>query len=81
MAVKKRKTAESERLSQVLGEKLAKLRQQRNWTQQEVSDHAGGLERAFISRIESGQIEPCLGTMSALAKAFGLTLSDLLKGI
>jgi transcriptional regulator with XRE-family HTH domain len=81
MAMKKRKTAESERLSQALGEKLVKLRQQRGWTQQEVSDHAGGLERAFISRIESGQIEPCLGTLSALAKAFGLTLSELLKGV
>jgi transcriptional regulator with XRE-family HTH domain len=75
------KTAESEELSRALGERIAKLRQQRKWTQQEVSDHAGGLERAFISRIESGRVEVCLGTLAVLARAFDLTLSELLKGV
>ena len=79
--MKKRKTPESEELSRALGERIVKLRQQREWTQQQVSDQADGLERAFISRIESGQIEPCLGTLSALAKAFDMTISELLKGV
>jgi transcriptional regulator with XRE-family HTH domain len=81
MVRKKRKTPESMLVSRKFGEKIRKLRQQRDWTQQEVSDQAEGLERAFISRMESGQIEPCLGTMAVLAKAFGLTLSELLKGV
>lgn len=79
--MKKRKTPELEELSRALGERITKLRQQRKWTQQDVSDNAGGLARAFISRIESGQVEACLGTLSALAKAFNLTLSELLKGV
>jgi transcriptional regulator with XRE-family HTH domain len=79
--MKKRKTPESEELSRALGERIVKLRQQREWTQQQVSDQAGGLERAFISRIESGQVEACLGTLSALAKAFDMTISELLKGV
>ena len=79
--MKKRKTPKSEELSRALGERIVKLRQQREWTQQQVSDQADGLERAFISRIESGQIEPCLGTLSALAKAFDMTISELLKGV
>jgi transcriptional regulator with XRE-family HTH domain len=73
--------AESEKLSRAFGERIVKLRQLRQWTQQQLSDQANGLERAFISRVEAGRVEPCLGTISALAKAFELTLSALLKGI
>ena len=79
--MKKRTTPESEQLSRELGGRVAELRQQREWTQQELSVQAGGLERAFISRIEAGQVEPCLWTLHVLAGAFGLSLSDLLKGV
>jgi transcriptional regulator with XRE-family HTH domain len=72
---------ESEEISRALGERITKLRKQRQWTQQELSHHAGGLERAFISRVEAGRVEVCLHTLSVLAKAFDLTLSALLKGI
>ncbi len=30
---------------------------------------------------ESGQTEPCLGSLAVLAKAFGLGLADLLEGV
>jgi transcriptional regulator with XRE-family HTH domain len=81
MVMHKRKTPASEKLSRAFGARIVQLRQKREWTQQQVSDQAGGLDRGFISRIESGQIEPCLGTLTTLAKAFGLTLSELLEGM
>jgi hypothetical protein len=31
--------------------------------------------------IESGETEPCLVSLAVLAKAFGLGLSELLKGV
>jgi transcriptional regulator with XRE-family HTH domain len=34
-----------------------------------------------VSRIEAGRAEPCLGTLGLLAKAFDLSLSELLKGV
>jgi transcriptional regulator with XRE-family HTH domain len=81
MVTKKQKTPASERLSKALGQRIVQLRLEREWTQQQVSDRAEGLDRGFISRIEYGLVEPCLGTLDVLAKAFGLTLSELLAGI
>jgi len=40
-----------------------------------------GVDQGYISRIESGQTEPCLVSLATLAKAFGLGLSELLKGV
>jgi transcriptional regulator with XRE-family HTH domain len=37
--------------------------------------------QGFISRIEAGTVEPCLGVLDTLATAFDLSLSELLKGI
>jgi Helix-turn-helix len=42
---------------------------------------ATGVDQGFISRIESGLVEPCLGTLGLLATAFGLSISDLLTGV
>jgi len=40
-----------------------------------------GLGRVFLSNLENGKHEPKLGTIKKLAKAFGLTASQLLRGI
>jgi transcriptional regulator with XRE-family HTH domain len=39
------------------------------------------ISTVHISQLENGHREPCLGTMAKLAKAFGLTISELMKGL
>ena len=77
---KSRKTEHSEAMSLKLGQRLVTLRNNRDWTQKELSSRAG-LDQGFISRIEAGKIEPCLGSLATLASAFGISLSDMFKGI
>jgi transcriptional regulator with XRE-family HTH domain len=62
------------------GERVRKLRKQRGWMLVELSVETG-LGRVFLSNLENGKHEPKLGTIKKLAKAFGLTASQLLKGI
>lgn len=50
------------------------------WTQKQLAA-ATGLDQGWVSRIEAGKAEPCLGTLGLLAKAFDMSLSELLKGI
>jgi predicted transcriptional regulator len=47
------------------------------WSQKHLAGTAG-VDQGYISRIESGQTEPCLAT---LAKAFGRGLAELLDGV
>jgi len=62
------------------GERVRKLRKKRDWKLVELSVETG-LGRVFLSNLENGKHEPKLGTIKKLAKAFGLTASQLLKGI
>ena len=62
------------------GERVRKLRKQRGWMLVELSVETG-IGRVFLSNLENGKHEPKLGTIKKLAKAFGLTASQLLKGI
>jgi len=62
------------------GARVRKLRKQRGWMLVELSVETG-LGRVFLSNLENGKHEPKLGTIKKLAKAFGLTASQLLKGI
>jgi transcriptional regulator with XRE-family HTH domain len=68
-------------LSTKVGYRILQLRVERGWTQRQLSENTRSLDQGFVSRIETGRIEPCLGTLSALAKGFGLSLSELLKGV
>jgi transcriptional regulator with XRE-family HTH domain len=67
-------------ISKRLGSKVAELRRERELTQQQLAV-ATGIDQGWVSRIEAGRVEPCLGTLGLLAKAFDLPLSELLKGI
>jgi len=62
------------------GARVRKLRKQRGWMLVELSVETG-LGRVFLSNLENGKHEPKLGTIKKLAKAFGLTVSQLLRGI
>ncbi|HEY2363887.1 MAG TPA: helix-turn-helix transcriptional regulator [Candidatus Angelobacter sp.] len=67
-------------LKRQFGERVRKLRKQRGWMLVELSVETG-LGRVFLSNLENGKHEPKLGTIKKLAKAFGLTASQLLRGI
>src|SRR5205085_1571135 len=59
------------------GERLARIRQQRGWTQQELAERAG-IRYETISRIENGvHKEPRVYVAVALAKALGTTVDYL----
>lgn len=62
------------------GERVRKLRKKRDWKLVELSVETG-LGRVFLSNLENGKHEPKLGTVKKLANAFGLTISQLVRGI
>jgi putative transcriptional regulator len=62
------------------GERVRKLRKKRAWKLVELSVETG-LGRVFLSNLENGKHEPKLGTIKKLANAFGLTISQLMRGM
>jgi len=62
------------------GERVRKLRKKRAWKLVELSVETG-LGRVFLSNLENGKHEPKLGTLKKLANAFGLTISQLMRGM
>jgi transcriptional regulator with XRE-family HTH domain len=76
-----RKRASARLLSTKFGCRVLQLRIEHGWTQRQLSEKTRSLDQGFVSRIETGRIEPCLGTLSALANGFALSLSQLLKGV
>lgn len=62
------------------GRRVRELRQAHSMTQVEVAVHFG-IDRTFISDVERGRKSVCLPTMEVFALGFGLSLSDLLRGI
>jgi len=62
------------------GERVRKLRKKRDWKLVELSVETG-LGRVFLSNLENGKHEPKLGTVKKLANAFGLTISQLTRGM
>jgi len=63
-----------------LGERVRRLREQRGWSQEGFA-HEGGLGRSFAGAIERGEKDVRLSTLTKLARALGVTVSQLLKGI
>jgi transcriptional regulator with XRE-family HTH domain len=80
MVIQKRKSAVTEKLLRRFGDRVIALRNEREWSQKHLAGTAG-VDQGYISRIESGQTEPCLVSLAVLAKAFGLGLAELLKGV
>ena len=60
-----------------LGQHLKELRKQKKLTLEALC-YRNGLEPSTISRIEKGLVEPKYLTLKKLAKAYNLTLSQLL---
>lgn len=64
--------------SKKLGQNLKKLRLKKKMSQGDISRKLG-VDRAYISSIENGRMNPTLSTLEKLAEAIGINSSELLK--
>jgi ribosome-binding protein aMBF1 (putative translation factor) len=74
------RTAVKAERSEALGQRIWELRKQRGWRQLDLAVQAG-INENYVSDLEVGRKEVCLNTISALAEAFGLTISELMSGV
>ena len=63
-----------------LGERMKQLRGKQGFSQEAFADHCG-LHRTAVSLIERGKRVPSLTTLLIVSKGFGMTLSELLRGV
>lgn len=63
-----------------LGDRIRELRGKRNWSQEEFADHCG-LHRTAIGLLERAERVPRLDTLLTVSKGFGITVSELLRGL
>jgi transcriptional regulator with XRE-family HTH domain len=70
----------AENLSNRLGERVLAIRRQRGFMLREVAARTG-VSIAMLSMIERGRSNPSIGTLHALADAFGVRMSELLQSI
>ena len=63
-----------------LGNRVKLLRSEKGYSQEELG-YAAEVEQSQIHRIENAKTNVTLSTLSALANAFGISLSELLTGV
>lgn len=63
-----------------LGERIRQLRLEREWRQIDLAEETG-MHENYVSDLEQGNKEICLRMLHAVARAFGMTMAELLKGI
>ncbi|HET8887680.1 MAG TPA: helix-turn-helix transcriptional regulator [Candidatus Angelobacter sp.] len=59
---------------------MRQLRDEQGWSQEGFA-HEGGLGRSFTGAIERGEKDIRLSTLFKIARALGVSLSQLLKGL
>ena len=64
----------------LLGERIRKLRKQKGWRQIDLAEQSG-VHEVHISDLERGAREAGLRTVLAIAKALGVKLADLFRGL
>lgn len=67
-------------LRTALGTRIRELRVAQNWNQDELADNAH-VHRTFIGSVERGQANCSFHALVMIARAFRVTVSELLKGI
>lgn len=63
-----------------LGWRVRQLRESRGWTQETLAGRAG-LDRSYVAGIEAGLRNPSTKALAKLAKALGVTLSELFREV
>jgi transcriptional regulator with XRE-family HTH domain len=61
-----------------LGQNMKRIRIAKQMTQGDICRKLG-VDRAYISNVESGNKNPTLSTITKLAKALGISVDELLK--
>jgi len=65
---------------EALGRRICALRGKNGWSQEALAASAL-IDRSQLTNIELGKAEAKIGTLRAIAGAFGITVSELLKEI
>lgn len=68
-----------EGINELVGRRVKKLRQDRGWSLEELAD-ASGVSRSMLSEIERERANPTLTVAFRIARAFGMSLEDLVEG-
>jgi transcriptional regulator with XRE-family HTH domain len=63
-----------------LSRRIKALRKEKGFSQEAFADHAG-LHRVAVGWIEQGKRVPSLKTLLKIAQGFGISLSELLRGV
>jgi transcriptional regulator with XRE-family HTH domain len=63
-----------------LGNRIRTLRRKHRWTQVDLAEMLG-IDRSYLSEIETGKKDPSLRVLKTIADGFKLTLSQLLRGM
>ncbi len=77
-AAKSAIAADAESINEDLGRRVKKLRRDRGWSLEELAS-ASGVSRSMLSEIERQRANPTLSVTYRIARAFGLSLQDLLQ--
>ncbi len=65
-------------IRQRLAQRIRFLRKEQKWTQEDLGEKSG-LTYKFVGQIERGEVSPSLNSLNKVAKAFGVTVSELLR--
>lgn len=60
-----------------IGSRIKECRESRQWLQRDLAQHAGVPVRT-IGRIERGEVDVRISTLSKIAKALGVSIRDIL---
>jgi len=63
-------------LSKILGDRIRKLREERNISQQNLAELCN-VEKSNMARIEAGRTNPTLHTMFKISSSLKITLAEL----
>ena len=66
------------KIEKKFGDRIKKLRVDKKLSQEEIA-HRAGVHRTYLGGIERGERNPSLRNIAALAKALGVSLSELFR--
>jgi transcriptional regulator with XRE-family HTH domain len=67
-------------LLRALGWRVRQLRESKGWTQETLAGRAA-LDRSYVAGIEAGLRNPSTKALAKLARALGVTLSELFRDV
>jgi transcriptional regulator with XRE-family HTH domain len=76
----KRRKKTDPALQLAVGQRIKEFREARKWSQEEFADLCG-VHRTYIGSAENGARNLTIQVLSMFARAFGITLSELLAGL